>query len=1361
MGKIIAKKIQGMSIWTKCGIVAAITLLVTVFLFHDGWYKPSGSYAAVTQLQPWVRVNAWHTRAGGNSWTTNTSNYMVTTAQTNRILVVGISSSLPTAAAQTCSVTYGGQAMTLAAGDGTTSSVQHTYLFYLKDNAVMDNTNRPLVYSLSGVGKSSVVYAAVFYGVDQATAIDYALNYNSGGTASATVGPFSTIMNITPGDRAVEVVNITRSTAGAGYVINPFATGWSSVAAWGTMQMMSYIAVDTTAGGTYSQHTASNAANLSSLAAMVLLAYDVTVPTISTFTAPASSTSWTISPISFTASDNEGVTGYMITTNATPPAPGDAGWLSSAPTSYTVGSDGTYTLYPWARDGRGNVSAVFGTPRSVDVDTNGPTVSSTTPANGATGVAVNSNITINFNENVDCATVNTTNVTINGGSLALSSCSGSTAVFTASGQAMGTTYTANVSTGVKDLAGNSAAASYPFSFTTEANSTSAGIATAVKSGNKAIMVSMPYIFDDNHTSSAKVEYKLSTDLTYTLWQDLPNSVSPYTTLITGLTAGSTYDVRMTYIDSTDGVIGNPATQTVSVALPLYNPMLHNSVNLQSTKWGSVAGSGGWGIPGGRYGEFTCSTCHVPGTTNISRIKLNITTPLSTIPGGPVKFTNKSMATFAFGVYSAAVGNSVNICEVCHSKTNYHKYGQTTIISHENLGRTKDCVLCHKHEVGFKSSGCVVCHAYVQRGSRAPVMSQFMGTGNSHHVQGSRITDQACYQCHWAANIDGTVNEQYHGGVLVPDAPIRLVIYVSTARPTIYTTNAGAANTALHYVANGTRASITSLNNHCLGCHSDNANNSTPFDDGKTPRAYAWDNSSVGARYNQTGTAAWSPVAATTGGNRVSKKANLTKAYSAHGNAANNQRGWTTIFSGTGDEWSTIAKDPAWTNLSGTGQVVCFDCHNSHGSDATNGSSSYDSATGVKGGGILKSITTNFGGYGITYSPQGGGNVATKDLYKDGAALCFDCHIKAMQGQNNLGRVWSSYGNQQIVIDYHDTPYFSSNTFNVVKRFPYKGLGAGGTNKGGHFGASRPLINTPAEQINNTCTPCHDPHGVSPTLGGNQQYSVPLLKGTWLTAPYPEDAAGFSATLTRGGGSQVTPANQGSSPAYWLDQNTFQANRPTASVQISANQPYAAWGTFNVSANTLQTYDASQFAGLCLRCHAKADIAPNAGGTAPTWRSMERVHNSVKGWYSTNSKNVNSQAHAFTCSKCHVPHNSRLPRLLVTNCLDWKHRGRVQSGGSVAATAGWNVAGNLTTSVTTGSGYGRFPSGGARYSGTTAGGASGGIPRNSGPLFFGVRNNNAGIATTIALGSLCHNQATSGGGGASYPGAMLWNSWSMW
>lgn len=43
-------------------------------------------------------------------------------------------------------------------------------------------------------------------------------------------------------------------------------------------------------------------------------------------------------------------------------------------------------------------------------------------------------------------------------------------------------------------------------------------------------------------------------------------------------------------------------------------LVHNSTNLSSAKWGV----NGWGIAGGKYGEFSCNTCHGRKTDNIKR-----------------------------------------------------------------------------------------------------------------------------------------------------------------------------------------------------------------------------------------------------------------------------------------------------------------------------------------------------------------------------------------------------------------------------------------------------------------------------------------------------------------------------------------------------------------------------------------------------------------------------------------------------------------------------------------------------------------------------------------------------------------------
>jgi hypothetical protein len=72
----------------------------------------------------------------------------------------------------------------------------------------------------------------------------------------------------------------------------------------------------------------------------------------------AESTTMTVSVATFTATDITGVTGYMVTSSETPPLPGAQGWSATAlPMSFTLATASNNTLYAWARDPAGNVSA--------------------------------------------------------------------------------------------------------------------------------------------------------------------------------------------------------------------------------------------------------------------------------------------------------------------------------------------------------------------------------------------------------------------------------------------------------------------------------------------------------------------------------------------------------------------------------------------------------------------------------------------------------------------------------------------------------------------------------------------------------------------------------------------------------------------------------------------------------------------------------------------------------------------------------------------------------------------------------------------------------------------------------------------
>jgi hypothetical protein len=110
---------------------------------------------------------------------------------------------------------------------------------------------------------------------------------------------------------------------------------------------------------------------------------DTSPPTITAFTLPATAASLTVSVNSFTATDDKGVTGFMVTQSATPPAATAAGWTATAPATVTAAGTGSQTFFPWAKDAAGNVSAV-GTSATVNIDATAPVVPADTTAPAVT-----------------------------------------------------------------------------------------------------------------------------------------------------------------------------------------------------------------------------------------------------------------------------------------------------------------------------------------------------------------------------------------------------------------------------------------------------------------------------------------------------------------------------------------------------------------------------------------------------------------------------------------------------------------------------------------------------------------------------------------------------------------------------------------------------------------------------------------------------------------------------------------------------------------------------------------------------------------------------------------------------------------
>lgn len=798
----------------------------------------------------------------------------------------------------------------------------------------------------------------------------------------------------------------------------------------------------------------------------------------------------------------------------------------------------------------------------------------------------------------------------------------------------------------------------------------------------------------------------------------------------------------------------------------------------------------------------CATtwCHGGDTTKIPQNK-----PARTAPTWGTTFGTTSTLGDALGASSTNTGSGR--CAQCHGfppATSSHA-GVTGFTGakpcsqcHSNVTSSGTFVDTSLHINGIVEGGsCTACHSTGgtgAAGTRVAVASQFTDAGNSHHYQGAAAIDgKTCYACHWESDASGNTTANHTG---VAGKSVDLVIWNSTTRPTVSTPGVTFVAYSSGGAAQTRRSQLAKINNVCLGCHSSQNANTAPFPgDANTTSQYspeprmvpALAKTSVQSRYSSTITVPWSNYAFTNSSGQTRKygtnqKKLITKALSAHGNAVKNQFPvWDATLNGRGED-EKMADAAASSTLSSNRNVFCYDCHNSHGSDAgASGAitSSYSSATGRYKGGLLKSTTAGKGGYTVTYKPAArtinyknySGSATTAATFNAGASLCNDCH-NTDTSKVNISRPWSvmtTYSSTKAIVGYWSTPYFDNYTVNSTKRTAYKAGGAVNSIKdlrkpmGGHFGSS--INGTSASHsgnINGLCTNCHDPHGVSSAMTAvNRGKSVPLLKGTWVTSPYREDRA--TPVVKRGGGSNFTGvAAMGGMPGYNIDQNTLIAlSAPTKGGAYSATvksdvrkQAFVAFPGAAGNALSLHTEKTpADFAGLCIGCHAQATLTNATAPSASNWMSMQRVHQTVAGWAATTGTNANGTVHAYTCSKCHAPHVSRLPRLLITNCLDVRHTKQSVSGGAISATTvgtpGFTYGNNLQSYASSAYGAGRFPSGGSRYSGTP------GSSQNNGPWYFQTVQ-----PAAATYPSNCHN-ATNAGGTTYNPTTQIWNKRTRW
>jgi hypothetical protein len=218
-----------------------------------------------------------------------------------------------------------------------------------------------------------------------------------------------------------------------------------------------------------------------------------------------------------------------------------------APTASLAGSTQyNATITTAAKDAAGNALAgnvTWQFTTAAAPDTTPPTVSSTSPANGATGLALNSSASATFSEPMTNSTLNTASFTLRptaGGSTVTGTVSvtGNTARFTPTVSLAGSTqYTATITTAAKDAAGNALAANYTWVFTT-GQAAPSGTAILAWDGVTA-----------NNLSGYRLYYGIAPGTYFQpLGQGL-NVGNVLTYTVTGLTSGTRYYFVATSVDT--------------------------------------------------------------------------------------------------------------------------------------------------------------------------------------------------------------------------------------------------------------------------------------------------------------------------------------------------------------------------------------------------------------------------------------------------------------------------------------------------------------------------------------------------------------------------------------------------------------------------------------------------------------------------------------------------------------------------------------------------------------------------------------------------------------------------------------------
>jgi len=178
-------------------------------------------------------------------------------------------------------------------------------------------------------------------------------------TAAPVVGTFTLPATSTSLTVPVTALSASDNVGVTGYLVTTSSTKPAASASGWSASAPSSVTAPAAGSVTFYAWAKDAAGNVSAAksATVQITLPDTTAPVVGTFTLPATSTSLTVPVTALSASDNVGVSGYLVTTSSSKPAASASGWSTSAPSSVTAPAEGSVTFYAWAKDAAGNVSA--------------------------------------------------------------------------------------------------------------------------------------------------------------------------------------------------------------------------------------------------------------------------------------------------------------------------------------------------------------------------------------------------------------------------------------------------------------------------------------------------------------------------------------------------------------------------------------------------------------------------------------------------------------------------------------------------------------------------------------------------------------------------------------------------------------------------------------------------------------------------------------------------------------------------------------------------------------------------------------------------------------------------------------------